>query len=72
MTTSWGTSAFLRYGRSTSTRDVSVSIVTFVLALSTTNAFPDNRLIVVITAFADDSTMLWISARSSMFTTEAL
>ena len=72
MTTSWSTSALLRHGHSTFTRDVSVSIVTFVLALSTTNAFEDNKLIVGITAFADDSTMLWISAYSSTFTTEAL
>ena len=35
---------------------MSVSIVTFILALSTANAFPDNRLITGITAFADDST----------------
>ena len=72
VSTSWSTSAFLCYCHSTLTWDMSVSIITFILALSTANAFPDNRLIMGVTAFADDSTMLWISACSSVFTTGTL
>ena len=50
---------------------MSVSIIILVLVLLTANAFPDDWFIIGKTTFADDATMIWISACSSVSTTEA-
>ncbi len=66
------TLALLCYSHSALAWNVSVSIVILVLALLTANAFPGDWFIIGKTTFADDSTMIWVSACSSVSTTEAL